>query len=136
VWPAFWLLADDGGWPPEIDVMEGRGQRVGDMVMTTHWRIPATGFVQSCGFDFLVPDASSDFHDYGALWTPDRIVYFIDRKPVSDIKVPVGFDDPMYMIVNLAMGAKNFKGVGLVDAESPDTVEFEIDRISAYQIDP
>jgi len=83
-----------------------------------------------------VPDASSGFHDYGALWTPDRIVYFVDRKPVSDIKVPVGYDDPMYMIVNLAMGAKYFKGVGFVDARSPDTVEFQIDRISAYQIDP
>ena len=44
VWPAFWLLANDGGWPPEIDAMEGRGQRPGDVVMTTHWRIPATGF--------------------------------------------------------------------------------------------
>jgi beta-glucanase (GH16 family) len=83
-----------------------------------------------------VPDASSDFHDYGVLWTQDRIGYFIDRKPVSDIKVPIGFDDPMYMIVNLAMGAKNFKGVGFVDAESPAMVEFQIDRISAYQIDP
>ena len=47
VWPAFWMLADDGGWPPEIDVMEGRGQRPGDLVMTTHWRIPATGVVES-----------------------------------------------------------------------------------------
>ena len=64
------------------------------------------------------------------------IVYFIDRKPVSDIKVPIGFDDPMYMIVNLAMGAKYFKGVGSVDVQSPETVEFEIDRISAYQMDP
>jgi hypothetical protein len=54
---------------------------------------------------------------------------------VSDIKVPIGFDDPMYMIVNLAMGAKYFQGVGFVDGESPDTVTFEIDRISAYQID-
>ncbi len=136
MWPAFWLLADDGGWPPELDVLEGRGQQVGDMVMTTHWRIPTTGIVQHCGFDFLVKDASSDFHDYGVLWTQDRIGYFIDRKLVSDIKVPFGFDDPMYMIVNLAMGAKYFKGVGLVDAESPVTVAFEIDRISAYQIDP
>jgi beta-glucanase (GH16 family) len=135
VWPAFWLIADDGGWPPEIDVMEGRGQRPGDLVMTTHWRIPATGFVQSCGFDFSLPDAANNFHNYGVLWTPDRIVYFIDRKPVSDIKVPIGFDDPMYMIVNLAMGSKNFQGVGFVDGESPDTVEFQIDRISAYQID-
>jgi hypothetical protein len=54
---------------------------------------------------------------------------------VSEIKVPSGFDDPMYMIVNLAMGSKNFQGVGFVDAESPLAVEFEIDRISAYQID-
>jgi beta-glucanase (GH16 family) len=136
VWPAFWMLADDGGWPPEIDVMEGRGQRPGDVVMTTHWRIPTTQIIESCGFDFSVPDASTAFHDYGVLWMQDRLVYFIDRKPVSDIKVPAGFDDPMYMIVNLAMGSKNFQGVGHVDADSPAVVEFEIDRISAWQIDP
>jgi hypothetical protein len=37
--------------------------------------------------------------------------------------------------VNLAMGAKDFPGVGHVDADSPDKVEFQIERISAYQID-
>ena len=136
VWPAFWMLADDGGWPPEIDVMEGRGQRPGNVVMTTHWRIFETQKVHTCGFDFSVPDAVNAFHDYGALWQPDRITYFIDRKPVADIKVPVSFVEPMYMIVNLAMGAKYFVGVGFVAADSPDSVAFEIDRISAYQIDP
>src|SRR5438552_3634997 len=112
VWPAFRMLAHDGGWPPEIDVMEGRGQRPGDLVMTTHWRIPETGRVEHCGFDFVAPNTATEFHNYGALWARDRIVYFIDRKPVSEIKVPVGFDDPMYMIVNLAMGSKFFGGVG------------------------
>jgi len=136
VWPAFWLLADDGGWPPEIDVVEGRGERPGDLVMTTHWRIRPTGVIESCGFDFTLPSASNEFHDYGVLWAPDRLVYYIDRKPVSDIKVPMGFEDPMYMIVNLAMGSKYFGGVGVVDAETPETVEFQIDRISAYQLDP
>ncbi|XIA65292.1 family 16 glycosylhydrolase [Bradyrhizobium sp. TZ2] len=135
VWPAFWMLADDGGWPPEVDIMEGRGQRPGEIVMTTHWRIPATQRVERCGFDFKVPDASTAFHDYGVLWQPDRITYFIDRKPISEIKVPVGFNDPMYMIVNLAMGSKTLEGVGFVDGESPETVAFQIDRISAYQID-
>jgi beta-glucanase (GH16 family) len=130
------MLANDGGWPPEIDIMEGRGQQPGDLVMTTHWRIPATGFVASCGMDFQRPDASINFHNYGVLWQPDRIVYMIDRQPVSEIKVPVGFEDPMYMIVNLAMGAKNFQGVGFVDGMSPNVVEFQIDRVSAYQIDP
>jgi beta-glucanase (GH16 family) len=135
VWPAFWMLADDGGWPPEIDVVEGRGQRPDDLVMTTHWRIPATQKIQSCGFDFQLAGATNDFHDYGMLWTQDRLIYFIDRKPVSEIKAPVGYDDPMYMIVNLAMGSKWFGGVGIIDGESPQMVEFEIDRISVYQID-
>ncbi len=84
----------------------------------------------------MLPDAAVAFHDYGVLWLQDRLIYFIDRKPVSDIKVPVGFDDPMYMIVNLAMGSKFFGGVGVIDGESPLMVEFQIDRISAYQIDP
>jgi beta-glucanase (GH16 family) len=135
VWPAFWMLANDGGWPPEIDVLEGRGQQPGDLAMTTHWRIPSTQKIEHCGFDFLLADASIEFHNYGILWMPDRLIYFIDRKPVSDIRVPVGFDDPMYMIVNLAMGSKWFGGVGVVDGMSPQMVEFEIDRISAYQID-
>lgn len=135
VWPAFWMLADDGGWPPEVDIMEGRGQRPDNIVMTTHWRIPSTQKVESCGFDFRVMDAASAFHDYGALWQPDRITYYIDRQPVSEIRVPIGFGDPMYMIVNLAMGAKYFDGVGFVDGATPETVAFEIDRISAYQID-
>jgi hypothetical protein len=39
------------------------------------------------------------------------------------------------MIVNLAMGAKYFKGVGFVDSETPNPVAFEIDRVSVYQID-
>lgn len=135
VWPAFWMLADDGGWPPEVDVLEGRGQRPGDIVMTTHWRIPTTQRVERCGFDFRVEDAPTAFHDYGVLWQPDRITYFIDRRPVSEIKVPIGFNDPMYMIVNLAMGSKDFDGVGFVDGQSPNTVAFQIDRVSAYQID-
>jgi beta-glucanase (GH16 family) len=129
------MLANDGGWPPEIDIVEGRGEEPGAIVMTTHWRHPDTGRIQSCPQDFILPDAPSDFHDYGALWERDRITYFIDRKAVADIKVPVGFDDPMYMIINLAMGAKYFKGVGLVDAETPNSVAFEVDRVSVYQID-
>ena len=66
VWPAFWMLADDGGWPPEVDVLEGRGGRPGDVVMTTHWRIPETGKIHTCGFDFAVPDAGREFHTTGS----------------------------------------------------------------------
>ncbi|MEO8322009.1 MAG: hypothetical protein ABI561_27210 [Bradyrhizobium sp.] len=40
------------------------------------------------------------------------------------------------MIVNMTMDSKNFDGGGFVDAESPVTVAFEIERISTWQIDP
>ena len=113
VWPAFWMLADDGGWPPEIDIMEGRGQRPGDIVMTTHWRIPSTQRVERCGFDFRVPDASTEFHNYGVLWQPDRIIYFIDRQPVSEIKVPVGFNDPDVHDREPCDGVEDFRGRGI-----------------------
>jgi beta-glucanase (GH16 family) len=135
VWPAFWMLANNGGWPPEIDVLEGRGQHPGDLAMTTHWRLP-NGIIQRCTIDFSEPNAWINFHDYGVLWERDRLVYFIDRRPVYDIKVPASFEDPMYMIINLAMGSKVFGGVGFVDAQSPSVVEFQINRVSAYQIDP
>ena len=115
VWPAFWMLADNGGWPPEIDIMEGRGQRPGDLVMTTHWRISATGACNPAASISWCRTHSTAFHDYGVLWLQDRLIYFIDRKPVSDIRVPDTFEDPMYMIVNLAMGSKNLQGVGFVD---------------------
>src|SRR4029453_19238482 len=67
VWPAFWMLADDGGWPPEIDIMEGRGQRPDNMVMTTHWRRPETGLVNSFGFDFTVMDGGTHILCKGGL---------------------------------------------------------------------
>jgi hypothetical protein len=33
------------------------------------------------------------------------------------------------------MGSKTLEGVGFVDGLSPNVVEFEIDRVSVYQID-
>jgi hypothetical protein len=40
------------------------------------------------------------------------------------------------VIVNLAMGSKWFGGIGVIDGESVQMVEFEINRISVYQIAP
>ena len=36
-------------------------------------------------------------------------------EPGSDIEVPVGFENPMYLV-----DAKDFGGVGFVDAKSPN----------------
>jgi len=65
-----------------------------------------------------------------------RIIYYIDRPgPVVRDQGPPGvFHDPMYIIVNLAMGLEEtLKAVGFRRWRIAQTwFEFEIDRISAY----
>jgi Glycosyl hydrolases family 16 len=83
VWPAFWMLADNGGWPPEVDIMEGRGQLPGAIAMTTHWRIPETQRVERCGFDFRVADAPATITAYCGSWIASPISSTAGRSPRS-----------------------------------------------------
>jgi len=55
----------------------------------------------------------------------DRIVYFMTAA-ASEIKVLSASTSHVH-VVNLAMGSST-SGRSIVDGESPDTVEFEIDR--------
>jgi beta-glucanase (GH16 family) len=38
IWPAFWMLPADGTWPPEIDIVEGQGQKPSIDYLSFHWR--------------------------------------------------------------------------------------------------
>jgi beta-glucanase (GH16 family) len=126
LWPAFWLLRTKGVWPPELDVFEVfHGDKPEQIVMTTHWKEGGTGQHQMSYCTPVVPRADKEFHLYGALWTDQRIVYYIDRKPVGQIATPAGFDHPMYLIANLAVQ----KGA---DDKTPLGASFDIDWIAAY----
>lgn len=133
LWPAFWLLpTDKNKWPPELDILEVVGQQADKMVMTAHWKMNGTGAYQHSGCRVPFAEATKGFHTFGALWQPDRLTWYIDRKPVQVLKTPPGYDIPMYMLVNLAIGGKM---VGVADADTPLPAAFEIDKIAAYQID-
>jgi len=133
LWPAFWLLpTDKNKWPPELDILEVVGQQADKMVMTAHWKAGGTGAYQHSGCRVPFATATSGFHTFGALWQPDRLTWYIDRKPVQVLTTPPGYDIPMYMLVNLAIGGNM---VGVADASTPLPASFDIDTISAYQID-
>lgn len=128
--PAFWLLADDRSYPQELDVMEAPGHAPDKdkIIQTIHW-VDADKQKKASGCRTLFPSFEKDFHYYGALWTPERIIYYLDRKPVGQIQTPPSFIYPMYMLVNLAVGGA---WVGDAGPDRPMPVNFDVDNVSAY----
>jgi beta-glucanase (GH16 family) len=94
IWPAIWLLPTDqhyGTWPAsgEIDIMESWGNAPGcatgsnDQFMSTlHW---GPSWLENkhdlTHASYTHTESLGDaFHIYGLLWTPDRIMTYIDSE--------------------------------------------------------
>ncbi|MER8571412.1 family 16 glycosylhydrolase [Mesorhizobium sp. M1338] len=126
-WPAFWLLPEDGSWPPELDVIEMTGQDPNKLLMTshsnetgTHTTVASTPFVSDTG----------GFHTYGVLWTEDELVWYFDDVEVAHAATPADMHEPMYMLVDLAVG-----GIAGAPADGLATpAEMQIDYIHAYSL--
>jgi beta-glucanase (GH16 family) len=129
IWPAFWMLPIDKSWPPELDIVEVVGQQPEVIVTTVH--SGSVEQVKSSGCRTRLNGAYKEFHLYGAYWGPEKITYFIDREPIAEIATPSEMNKPMYILLNLAVGGKM---VGRADSETPLTAKFEIDWVSAYQL--
>jgi len=129
--PAFWLLPFNKSWPPELDVMEAPTHQKDVIQSTVHW-LDAAGKHAESGCKTIYPNFSADFHQYGALWTADKIVYYIDRVPVGQIKTPPGMNVPMYMQINLAVGGD---WIGKATAATPIPAEMVVDNVVAYSVE-
>jgi beta-glucanase (GH16 family) len=127
-WPAFWLLPKDGSWPPELDVVEMRGQDPNSLIMTAHSN--QTGSHTAV---ISTPSvASTDgFHTYGVLWTKDVLVWYFDNTEVARAATPTDMNKPMYMLVNLGIGG--MAGTPTDGLATP--AEMQIDYIRAYTAD-
>ena len=109
-WPAFWLLPENGGWPPEIDVVEYIYAPLGALPSalwpsnpqtSLHWANPdgSQGAIGQ-GSNSLFPRFSTfadwnvtpplpglgssyaGYHTYAVDWRPGSLVYLIDSNPV------------------------------------------------------
>ncbi|XYD12053.1 family 16 glycosylhydrolase (plasmid) [Methylobacterium sp. NMS12] len=134
-WPAFWLLPEDGSWPPEIDVMEMLGHDPGTLYTTVHSLAPGQtpgNHTMSQGIS-NVADMSGGYHTYGVDWQPDTLTFYFDGQEIYRTPTPAGLDKPMYMIANLAVGGS---WPGDVDATTPFPAQMNIDYMRAYQANP
>ena len=127
LWPAFWLLPENGSWPPEIDAMEMLGNNPGTYYTSIHSGTAANEV--NAGQADNVGDTSTGYHTYGVDWEPDYITYYFDGQQVYKVATPSDMDTPMYMIANLAVGGA---WPGNADATTPFPANMNIDWIRAY----
>lgn len=117
LWPAFWMLGrniERVGWPAcgEIDAMEEIGREPNTVYGTIH----AQGYagVGIGGKTSVKPRALEQrFHVYEIYWSPSTIrwkldgrTYFVARKSQLRPGQAWPFDQPFYIIINLAVGGE------------------------------
>src|SRR5690349_8869173 len=111
LWPALWLLQFqciaaapcEGTWPPEIDVLEARGDTPNMVVQTLHYgRFPHNGYDTK---EIWGPDYTADFHTYKVIWDPNQVTFFVDGQEKHKITDPGKIPhERMHLIMNLAVG--------------------------------
>ena len=147
IWPAFWLLGSDSQtnhWPKcgEIDVMESIGEKEPTIIHgTLHGPgFPAVGY----GKPAELPDRAAyanAFHNYGMLWSPGRIAFYVDdpKKPYA-VFTPADlrpgavwpFDArSFYLLLNVAVGGG---WPGSPDARTAFPAEMLVKSIRVWEL--
>ncbi len=134
-WPAIWMLPQKRMWPPEIDIMEGMAW--GPHKQEIHSGIITTKDDQMEGYSDWFPigvNPSEGFHTYSLDWTPKTLTMFFDGRQMWQKPTPESMKQPMYLIINLAVGGKwpyNEVGIKPIDGISPERLEQGADTIEA-----
>ncbi|WP_127510395.1 hemoblobin-interacting domain-containing protein [Paenibacillus humicus] len=153
LWPAFWLMPKDsvyGTWAAsgEIDIMEARGRLLNEVGGTLHYGKPSPNN-RYTGKTYTFPEGEdiTGFHTYGVEWEPGEIRWYVDGKVYQTqnrwdsqgagqpdkYAFPAPFDQPFYIILNMAVGG-NYDGNRLPE-DSALPARMEVDYVRAYEID-
>jgi beta-glucanase (GH16 family) len=139
-WPAFWMMpVNFRSWPAdgEIDIMEEVGYHPDYVSSSLH----ATAHVHSNNtqvtHEMKCDGAEGEFHTYAILWTAKNITTYVDGKvQLSYDNKGLGrddwpYDDPFYVIFNLAWGGDWGGAQGVDESALPATME--VDYIRVFQ---
>lgn len=149
--PAFWLMPTDerfyGQWPKcgEVDIMEVMGQTTDTLHGTLHFGEEHT---QRQGTYVLEEGNFADeYHVFACEWEPGEMRFYVDnelyftehdwftkRNGYSEITYPAPYDQPFYMILNVAVGGS---WVGYPDSttEFGENAQMVVDYVRVYQKD-
>ncbi|MBM6802654.1 carbohydrate binding domain-containing protein [Mediterraneibacter glycyrrhizinilyticus] len=148
--PAFWMMPTDenlyGQWPRcgEIDIMEVLGNNTDTSYGTIHYGNPHSESQGSYTLD--EGSFSEEYHVFDVEWEPGKISWYVDGKLIhtednwysategqGEITYPAPFDQPFYIILNLAVGG-NWPG-NPDDTTDIKNSAYYIDYVKVYQKD-
>ena len=149
--PAFWMMPQDeslyGQWPKcgEIDIAEVLGDNTKKLYSTIHFGEENGSQVEKQGALELKEGSLSDsYHVIACEWQPDSIKMYMDGKLVAQMydwftrdpnsgeyTFPAPFDQPFYIIFNLAVGG-NWPG-NPDETLDYDKAKLEVDYVRVYQ---
>ena len=131
LWPAFWLVGNaDPDTSAELDILEHYGKFPDMYESVVHvWKKSDRGrSYQTISRHQVRPGSLyEDFHLYGASIEADQIVFYLDRVEVGRTETPPEFRRPLFILLNLAMGA------GWPIDETPNPSVMLVDYVRAYR---
>jgi beta-glucanase (GH16 family) len=148
VWPAFWMMGDDGlPWPRcgELDIMEHANGR--DYVEgTLHWGENGTdahvfwGSYSNRDYYYFNDNANNGitaWHTYGVTWDESSVKWYVDGNVYLTgyfgANNAYAFQKAHYFLLNLALGSNNtpYTG-GVAPNNSFQSATMEVDYVRAY----
>ena len=142
-WPAIWMLGDNiasEGWPKcgEIDIMEHVGYDDGVIHGSIHTETFNHGLNTQKSGSTTISTATDSFHIYSLEWTPNYLRFLVNNEPYFFVyNGSVGnisewpFDQPHYLILNLAIGGEWGGVQGIDPTKFP--MEMLVDYVKVYK---
>ena len=139
-WPAFWMMpVNFKSWPAdgEIDIMEEVGYHPDYVSSSLHANAHVHSNNTQVTHEMYCKGAEGEFHTYAIEWTAQNITTYVDGKvQLSYDNRGLGrddwpYNDPFYVIFNLAWGG-DWGGSQGVD-ENALPVTMEVDYIRVFQ---
>lgn len=137
-WPAFWMMpVNFKSWPAdgEIDIMEEVGYHPDYVSSSLHANAHVHSNNTQVTHEMKCPGAEGEFHTYAILWTAKNITTYVDGKvQLSYDNKGLGrddwpYDDPFYVILNLAWGGDWGGAMGVDESALPCTMEVDYVRV-------
>jgi beta-glucanase (GH16 family) len=142
VWPAIWMLGTnirEVGWPRcgEIDIMEYVGFDPNTVCANVHMAKYNHAKGTGKGSKIKSDKPYESFHIYAVEWTPEKMDFFFDEHKYFTFENEHSgadawpFDQPHYLILNLAIGGSWGGQKGIDESIFPQ--QFLIDYVRVYQ---